>query len=97
MKRPQKVWTAKRHKKHSFSLSNEDVEQGDTGGYEIATEDGNCNQKEESDNGCCDSGGGNNDNDLVSSGGNDGSGCDYGGGNDEGGCDIGCGGGGDDG
>ena len=26
LKRPQKVWTAKRHKKHSFSLSNEDVE-----------------------------------------------------------------------
>ena len=97
LKRPQKVWTAKRHKKHSFSLSNEDVEQGDAGGYEIAKEDGDRCQKEESVKGCCDFGGGNDDNGFDAGGGNDGGGCNYGGGNNGGGCDSGCGGGGDDG
>ena len=95
MKGPKKVWAAKRHKKHSFSLSDEDVEQGDAGGYEVAKEDGYCCQKEENDNGFCDSGGGNDDNGFESGGGNDGGGCNYGGGNDGGGCDSGCGGGDD--
>ena len=87
-----KVWAAKRRKKHSFSLSDEDVEQGDARGYEIAKEDGDYCQKEESDNGCCNSEGGNDDNGFDSSGGNDGGGCDYGGGNNGGGCDSECGG-----
>ena len=70
---------AKRHRKHSFSLSDEDVEQGDAGGYEIAKEDGDCC------NGY-DSGGGNDGGGCDYGGGNDGGGCDSGcgGGGDDG-------------
>ena len=76
----------KKHRSHSFSLNDEDIECGNNdGNYEVTKEDDDCCQEEDKDDNCCDF-----------SGGNDSGGCDSGGGDEGGGgCDSGCGGGDD--